>query len=469
MNIGNALKKPAVFLRVAGMVLTAAVAAQASTGEPDLQVISELTGMRASLTPLGPEWVYDAEYRVYLAEPEGPASPPVVDPMAQEQARLMLNNEGLLLIPDSSNKRIMAFDPETGDLVNPDFIVMVAEESGTIVHAILGLANNVLISDQTRHVVHNYDLSGDYLGVFAPAGGADTSIMQNIRGIALRPNGNLLVSVGSGANASAIVEFDTGGNYIGNFVSIGSGGLASPFDIYERVDIDWLVSSINSNQVLSYELASGDFIGEFAPVPTFPEQIYETPASNVLVANFSGTQGVYEFTTDGTLLGIYNPPQTGGYRGAYELGNGNILTTTGAGVFEIDRQNNLIDTKYSGQSRFIEYVVIGAVQIGEQPGDDGPPSAPAALAISRIAPNPFNPMTAIHFDLPRAGLATITIHDLRGRLVRTVMEGSLGAGSHEVVWDGLDALGSAVPSGVYLVRLTTDDGSQRTMKMTLAR
>jgi hypothetical protein len=469
MNIGNVLKKSSAFLLIAGMAMTVVVAAHAQTEPSDLDIISELTGMQASHRPLGPEWFFDEEHQVYLAEPQWQAMVHDPDPAARERARTMLNTQGLLLIPDSTNKRIMAFDPDTGDLVDPDFMLLDEDATGTVIHAILGMNDNILISDQTRNVVHNYDLEGNYLGAFAPAGGANTAIMQNIRGIALRPNGNLLVSVGGGTNANAIAQFDADGNYIGNFVPNASGGLNSPFEVYQRLDTDWLVSSINSNQVLSYELDSGDFKGEFAPISSFPQQIYELPGGNVLVGNFSGTPGVHEFTAAGDPVGVYNPVGVSNYRGVYELPGGSILTTTSGGVFEIDRASNLIDTKYTGQSRFIEYVVIETVAIDDQPGDEVPPAAPAALAISKVAPNPFNPMTAIHFDLPRSQRVTVSIHDLRGRLVRTVMQGSLENGSHETAWDGLDAHGSAVPSGVYLVRLTTADGLQRTMKMTLAR
>ncbi|MCB0257798.1 MAG: hypothetical protein KDI55_29075, partial [Anaerolineae bacterium] len=157
-------------------------------------------------------------------------------------------------------------------------------------------------------------------------------------------------------NADAVAEFDTSGNYLGNFVANGAGGLDSPFDAYGRT-ADWLVTAIDSDNILSYDL-TGAFIAQFAAINTFPEQANEAGNSNVLVANFSGTEeGVVEYTAAGALVGIYDPATLGGYRGVYELGNGNLLTTNGSGVHEIDRSGNLVETKISGvSSRFIEYV-----------------------------------------------------------------------------------------------------------------
>lgn len=90
------------------------------------------------------------------------------------------------------------------------------------------------------------------------------------------------------------------------------------------------------------------------------------------------------------------------------------------------------------------------------PVTDTPPRAVARLA--RAYPNPFNPSVAIEAVLPRAGRARITIHDARGRLVRTLLDRDLPAGATSVGWDGRDGKGAAAAAGVYLVRLSTADG-----------
>jgi len=93
---------------------------------------------------------------------------------------------------------------------------------------------------------------------------------------------------------------------------------------------------------------------------------------------------------------------------------------------------------------------------------------PAKLALAPAAPNPFNPRTIVRFELPRAGLTVLALYDQRGRRVRTLVDGFMDAGYQDAVWDGLSDNGSAMPSGVYFVRLETEAGV-RTSKLTLAR
>ena len=83
-------------------------------------------------------------------------------------------------------------------------------------------------------------------------------------------------------------------------------------------------------------------------------------------------------------------------------------------------------------------------------------------------PNPFNPRTTFLYSLPSAGHARLTVHDVRGARIATLVDADLPAGDGTARWDGLDGRGVAVPSGVYVVRLETAAGA-RTMKVTLAR
>lgn len=86
--------------------------------------------------------------------------------------------------------------------------------------------------------------------------------------------------------------------------------------------------------------------------------------------------------------------------------------------------------------------------------------APVTAAASRLLPgypNPFNPMTTIPFQLAdgQGGLAVkLEILDVRGRVVRTLVDGFRSAGiRHEVQWDGTDETGRRMPSGTYMSRL----------------
>lgn len=73
--------------------------------------------------------------------------------------------------------------------------------------------------------------------------------------------------------------------------------------------------------------------------------------------------------------------------------------------------------------------------------------------LSQARPNPFTRGTDIRFTLAQPGAARLALYDVRGRLVRTLVNGTQGAGSHVVSWDGRDQRGLDVPSGVYFARL----------------
>jgi FlgD Ig-like domain len=81
----------------------------------------------------------------------------------------------------------------------------------------------------------------------------------------------------------------------------------------------------------------------------------------------------------------------------------------------------------------------------------------ARTLLLQNVPNPFNPITTIRFTLVDRSHATIAVFDIAGRHVRTLVDDTRAAGSHEVTWDGRDARGDAVSSGLYFYRLTTPD------------
>lgn len=96
------------------------------------------------------------------------------------------------------------------------------------------------------------------------------------------------------------------------------------------------------------------------------------------------------------------------------------------------------------------------------------PSAMQVGARLRCAPNPFNPETTISFELLEAGAARLAVFDLAGRLVRTLVDESMAAGGHEVVWDGRDASGREVGSGTYQARLSFG-GRVEVVRMVMVR
>lgn len=75
-----------------------------------------------------------------------------------------------------------------------------------------------------------------------------------------------------------------------------------------------------------------------------------------------------------------------------------------------------------------------------------------------IGPNPMRTESAVRFTLPAAGPAQVSVHDARGRLVRELSADFYAAGETRLRWDGRDARGETVPSGVYHVELRAAEG-----------
>lgn len=87
-------------------------------------------------------------------------------------------------------------------------------------------------------------------------------------------------------------------------------------------------------------------------------------------------------------------------------------------------------------------------------------NAPTAFLLLQNRPNPFSGETAIRFSLQEAMSARLAVFDVQGRKVRTLVDGSLPAGLHTVVWNGRNERGAEVPSGVYFYRLDAGGRSQ---------
>ena len=83
-------------------------------------------------------------------------------------------------------------------------------------------------------------------------------------------------------------------------------------------------------------------------------------------------------------------------------------------------------------------------------------------------PNPFNPTTVVSFDLAAPGRVRLDVFDVAGRLVATLIDGVRAAGPSQTTWNGRDANGQPVSSGVYFYRLLAG-GTSQTKKMVLLK
>jgi hypothetical protein len=135
----------------------------------------------------------------------------------------------------------------------------------------------------------------------------------------------------------------------------------------------------------------------------------------------------------------------------YEKLNGDRLEATSPGMYEDDTVSPGIVFWYELRAVFVggsEDLVAAPVSVTI------PGGRPVALMMK--GPNPFTGETRLEFDVPDGGRSLrLGVYTCRGALVKVLVDGAVEPGRHPAVWDGTDARGRAVATGVYFVRLET--------------
>ena len=89
---------------------------------------------------------------------------------------------------------------------------------------------------------------------------------------------------------------------------------------------------------------------------------------------------------------------------------------------------------------------------------------PLAISLNSAYPNPFNPSTTLSFTLPHQVEVSLTIYNLQGREVVSLIDQNMDAGYHSVVWNA-----DSHSSGVYFVKMTAGSSHIRTQKLMLMK
>lgn len=117
--------------------------------------------------------------------------------------------------------------------------------------------------------------------------------------------------------------------------------------------------------------------------------------------------------------------------------------------------------KFSGKACYsVTYYPLDA--------DDANPALSYTFALDQNRPNPFNPSTTVNYSLARKSEVNISVFNILGQKVVTLVNGEQEAGRHEAVWEGRDSNGHTVASGIYFYKMVAGDYVQ-TRKMALMR
>ena len=113
-------------------------------------------------------------------------------------------------------------------------------------------------------------------------------------------------------------------------------------------------------------------------------------------------------------------------------------------------------------------VVIGELDYVQKMSDEILENIPSDFSLSQNYPNPFNPVTKLDYNLPLRSSVNISIYNVLGQEIKTLVNGVKEYGYHSVTWNGRDELGREMSSGVYFVRITSQ-GFTKTRKMLLVK
>ena len=296
-----------------------------------------------------------------------------------------------LMVLSSSADRIYLYNAANGDLIDTAFTPTTRPQFDTPIHAIQHFnGKHIIASDQLSDQVFRFDEGGNLLGGFAPIGGVNNNILDNIRGICYRSNNNLLVTVGAGTNINTIQQFDTSGNHLGTFIN--SANLNSPFYILIRQNDILVANSSGTNDITRFDL-SGNFLSNFHASASllFPQQMIVLPNTNLAVSGFSIPSGIVILDSSGTYIKTLSAAITGN-RGLYLLGNGHYLTTNGGGVHEVDSTTGALirSTINTGQFRYISEYVSSALRLTLTINFEACSSQDNITVELRNAASPFN-------------------------------------------------------------------------------
>ncbi len=136
-------------------------------------------------------------------------------------------------------------------------------------------------------------------------------------------------------------------------------------------------------------------------------------------------------------------------------------------------ETNWADPEYDGWPVYYKVTALDFVENESDPAGAetvtavAEPVIPQTYGLYPNVPNPFNPTTAIRYDVPAGGgVVTLQIYNVSGALIRTLLDGPQTAGQKTITWNGRDNRGRDVASGVYFYRMT-GPGFADTRKMVL--
>jgi len=280
--------------------------------------------------------------------------------------------------------------------------------------------------------------SGDVIATFTPTLMADEKYVVIANGV-LNPSAfaanpdekstGFTLFVKAGAREMA----ETSGNV--EFAVLHGSTDAPTVDVYAR-DVAQLVD----------DAAYGD-ITDYLSVPAadYVLDITDASGTTTVVSYLAPLSGLADGAAFVFASGFFDPSANG--------------DGPGFGVFAALANGDVLELPVSGGSKALAGLTSDDNYIN---GDQmSVVEVPTNFALDQNYPNPFNPVTTIQYQLPDAADVVISIYNIRGQLITTLVNSRIEAGYHQSIWNGTNSVGNIVSGGTYIVNIrATNDKSE---------
>ena len=358
------------------------------------------------------------------------------------------------------------------------------------------VAGRVALGGNDDILVMRFNTNGSLDGTFGSSGIVETDFGGNEEayGVAIQSDGRIVV-VGSNYNADfLVVRYRSNGTIDSTFgtngkvlTPVGTGydnAYAVAIQADGKIVVAGYATSVWSNfGVVRYDTSgvldptfSGDGItttwfgyGHDIAYSVAIQLDGKIVAAGTVTDSTGGyNYGVVRYNSDGALDNTFGSGGTASTDLGSVLDYGNAMAIQSDGKIVVAGQSLVPTGRYS-------------FAVAEYLGSSGPllvdvievASVPKEFTLAQNYPNPFNPETEITFALPEPSRVRVSVFDILGREIVTIVDGEMAVGFHHVRWAGQDAAGQKTASGIYFYRITAvgESGREftRVMKMILAR
>ncbi len=358
----------------------------------------------------------------------------------------------------------VVFTPTAHGVVN-DTITIASNDPANPTMKIPLRAKGFVIGHAQVGVMYSTSQTSGQLYSINVATGAPTAIgpfsLSNIEALAIRPSNKELIGTLSNSTGTVLYRMSTG---FGDALQYTTIPVPSMRAIAFTPTGDTLYGATTSGRVYRINIATGDttFLGanpgisfaslSFSPTSgklwagvrpplTNKDRVYAINTSNG-AATLAGSTGFtgqitpgLAFNALGVLFGI-----TGNGTQINNFIRIDTLTAAGTLVGSTGLQN------LNGLALRTDSLTTGVSE-----GSEG--VLPGTYVLQQNYPNPFNPTTQIRYGLPQQSRVTLTIYNVVGQEVLRLVDGEQSAGFHGIFWDGTNATGASVASGIYFYKL----------------